>query len=75
MKYKVGDKVRIKEGPYFHKDCDKSLNSFSPKRVVTIKIVHCRDFWIEESIWRFEEYQIEGLVCEPISNRFEILDL
>lgn len=75
MKYKVGDKIRIKKRGCFHNDFNKALNNLIPKRVVTIKKNIGRDYWVEEITWRIEEPQIESLVFEPIDSRFEILDL
>ena len=83
MKYKIGDKVKIvpKElikGTANLLNVEKSLESLSPKRVVTIKRIGENGYYMKENHWWWPEEEIEFLeekILEPIKDRFEILDL
>jgi len=76
MKYKVGQKVRIKKSRYDfgHKPFLEKYNY-----ILTIKDLDGSFYFMEEdsSFW-YSEPVIEGLYVEefnPIESRFEILDI
>ncbi len=91
MKYKVGDKVKILEhGARYENsmsvmelkpEVESFLNNLPQKRVVTIKNITDLGYYqmVGGNQWTFADYQIEEAVLEeifePITSRFEILDL
>lgn len=83
MKYKVGDKVKIKENKNHSKECKLDFDNISYKGVIKETTYNS---WIDEDCyileglsWNFKEEEIIGLYKEPIYipiyTRFEILDL
>ena len=88
MKYKVGDKVKIKYKDYYGFECSKALMKLIDF-TAPIKYIEDRpedkDFHyynMEEISWAWYESDIECLASkykdpesEPVLSRFEILDL
>jgi len=90
MRYKVGDKVRIKSLKEIEKNYSDLVDDFIcymtfhfeedfPNRVVEIERISkvgSTDIQIKNSIWTWDEKDIEKLIKpEPIYSRFEILDI
>lgn len=84
MKYSVGDRVKIVSKEFIKGSAksyaaEKHLESLLPKRIVTIDYVGRDEYFIKENNWTWIEEEIEGLaeeeIIDPISSRFEILDL
>ncbi len=82
MKYKIGDRIRIKDG-VGHEAFNKKLDRLGTDRIVTvINIAMCiyaqheSAYMIKELTFHFTEDMVEDPgQYEPIENRFEILDL
>ena len=82
MKYKPGDKIRLKKSYHFDDDVKEAIDNL-PDRIATIKkIDHEKKsypYYMEEIKWNWAEAEIEKIEKieedEPIKNRFEILDL
>ena len=82
MKYKIGDKVRIKKNYMGPLNAMIKLKELNTNRVVTIKKVCDYFYYMEEIKWGWRDEEIECLVSvkdykepEPITSRFEILDI
>ncbi len=78
MKYKVGDKVRIKRNFLWDYDVLIAFDKLSDG-VATIKGLHdviTFDYYMEEIGYGWKDSDIEGLevVFTPIVSRFELLD-
>lgn len=82
MKYKVGQKVRIKRR-ISHFEMHLAASKLNPPHVATISMI-IRDPHSGQDMYRFEEcmygwleQEVEGLYDKPIpiKDRFEILDL
>jgi len=83
MKYKVGDKVKIKKQENFTKDAERDFNGL-PNRVGMISKVEdgtgdsISYYMLEGLPWAVPERHIEGLEEEikyTKYNRFEIMDI
>jgi hypothetical protein len=75
MKYKVGDRIRVKKKYGYRDDIMETL--IRTNYVLTInRIVESGSYYemIEENLATWHEMYIEDLY-DPIENRFEILDL
>ena len=86
MRYKIGDKVKIKQNNSYHPDAQKMLAEVD--HIMTIKTVLSANYimetnniynrWADDAI---EDMNKKGkkkkkiIPPEPINNRFEILDL
>ena len=84
MKYKVGDKVLLKDFKeddmrYWSRPAIDDYHSLRSKIVTIKKLNTIGNYSIKENNWTWRDYEIEGIyikpVYEPINNRFEILDL
>ena len=80
MKYKVGDKVKLKREPIWEDHILESIDNL-PNRVATIKELskgHIKGYWLKEIKWFWQDSIIECLVEEVedlMLDRSEILDL
>jgi hypothetical protein len=80
MKYKIGQKVILKEDVLegCH-DSDTDIQVLKEcNNVVTIESISNNVYYMEEVAWFYPEREIEGPyndAVNPIDNRFEILDL
>lgn len=84
MKYKVGDKVKIKKDQNYYEVLEDLVQRAN--RIFTIKEVtqndHYCDYYIFEGVKAYwHDYEIEGLVPEPekffeltTTDRFELMD-
>ena len=96
MKYKVGNKVKIKtwegmreeynsshEGVIlmgyfsFYKGMEDWINEYFSDRILTIKNIHVKEkyYVMVEMGWNWTDKMIKEGIFEPITNRFEIIDL
>jgi len=98
MKYKIGDKVKIKTWKemkkeygvtgsincyynyFFTEYMEKDIKALNCNRILTIKNVKnpCNFYTMKEISWKWSDSMIKCLVkdkSEPITNRFEILDI
>jgi len=90
MKYKVGDRIKIKEENSFINECRDLLESVNPPYVLTIIEAcdkydrndgYCGERYKvkENGQWNWYTDNIEGLykeeVFDPIESRLDILDL
>ena len=78
MKYKIEDKIKIKKALY-HQVVQIDLDRL-PDRIATIGYAGDGIYYMYEIAFPWYEHDIECLVenyiePEPITNRFEILDL
>lgn len=77
MRYKVGDKIKIKKQDIYDSLIEKELKENN--YILTISRIDNDVYHTEEinTIWDDEEIVglVEDLKCNPIKNRFEILDL
>ncbi len=75
MKYKIGDKVKIKNDLAFNERATSWLSFLNPERVTMVKRIINNKYLLEGLVnLEWEEDWLE-VVHEPIQNRFEILDL
>lgn len=85
MKYKVGDKIKIKENQEYYEGLENLIQRAN--RIFTIKEVvkndhYCNDHYALEGVEaHWYDYEIEGLAPEPekffeltITTRFELMD-
>ncbi len=79
MKYKIGDKVKIKKNVGFGPQVERDIQNLNTNRIATISFVgvYERVYNVEEMRWNFLAIDIEKVkeIFETINNRFEILDL
>ena len=85
MKYKIGDKVKIKKIDGFSYPVEEYFKKHSSERILTIKEIDesiTPSYLMKEIDYRWKDYMIECLVKEykepelkPILSRFEILDI
>lgn len=83
MKYKVGDKVKIKKIDGFHSLVEEYFRKNSPERVLTIKKIDKEfspSYLMEEVPYKWKDKMIECVVekykkPKPIESRWDILDL
>ena len=89
MRYKVGDKVKIKTWGEtkklvnFNSFMEKEVEELKTNRILTIKVVNEGCYYaMKESRWFWNDDMIKCLakdfkkeIYEPINDRFEILDL
>jgi len=86
MKYKVGDKVKLRKDRLFIPDAEESIKKTNSNRIVTIKEVentHCPEYYlVKENHFGWTDDMIECLaeeykeeIFEPILSRFELLDI
>ncbi len=78
LKYKVGDRVRIRRDLLWGKNILEDFNKL-PNGVVTIKVVATWSpyyYFMEEIGYGWQESEIEGLEEVPVLDisRFELLD-
>ena len=75
MKYKVGDKVKIKKELILDSEIEKQLKYLNTDRMVTISSIGASWYEMKEidAIWR-DEHLVE-IIFDPILTRWEILDL
>lgn len=84
MKYKIGDKVKIKRSHLWDKNVLIAFDKLLDK-IVTIKgiDIHNQYYYMKEINWGWREWEIECLITrspekeedKPIKGRYEILDL
>ncbi len=83
MRFKVGEKVRIREKQYFQclgfkTKLEEKIKSLPNGREVIIKEIKEGIYFLKEIPgWRWHERWLEEVkeIFEPIASRFEILDL
>ena len=79
MKYKAGDKVKIRKNLCLKDKVESEINNLKSNRVVTIKKIEVIDdmfvYALKEIRWKWREDLLEEMPKgKPITNRFEILD-
>ena len=91
MKYKIGDKVKIKTWEEIYKTIqikwnsnfieyvNKEFNILFPDRVTKIIDIKNGFYYMEDCVWDWSDSMIECLIKEevykPILSRYEILDI
>ena len=78
MRYKIGDRVKVKKDNNFYPEVVEFLKNLEEPYVVTIEKVFDSNYEMkEQQNWTWSDFYIEGISEPPIpiENRFEILDL
>ncbi len=77
MKYKVGDKVRVKFKDHWNEDAKRDVERL-PNRIAIIKSVHTGgdyEYFMEGMHWGWHGYEIEELIEDTEVTRFELMEL
>ena len=82
MKYKIGDKVRIKTWEkgkisHFYSYMEDDIRELNTDRILTIESISKSMFHyiMKEIGWVWKDGMIEEPIYEPIKTRWELLDL